>query len=77
MNPFNVNKGEPPTGKSVFFTDEVKKQITALEIGEAAKADLLGEELPKFRMTLRYVQGQKRFKTKINWDGELWIMRIK
>ena len=61
----------------VYFTDLVKSQIEDLEVNENVKADLVGKSLRKFRMTLKYVQGLKRFKTKTNFDGNLYIMRIK
>tara|TARA_B110000503_G_scaffold47553_1_gene77493 strand:+ start:2778 stop:2984 length:207 start_codon:yes stop_codon:yes gene_type:complete len=61
----------------VYFTDLVKSQIEDLEVNENVKADLFGKSLRKFRMTLKYVQGLKRFKTKTNFDGNLYIMRIK
>tara|TARA_R110000782_G_scaffold189460_1_gene279350 strand:+ start:1500 stop:1706 length:207 start_codon:yes stop_codon:yes gene_type:complete len=61
----------------VYFTDLVKSQIEDLKVNENVKADLVGKSLRKFRMTLKYVQGLKRFKTKTNFDGNLYIMRIK
>tara|TARA_R110000868_G_scaffold147944_1_gene369588 strand:+ start:2440 stop:2661 length:222 start_codon:yes stop_codon:yes gene_type:complete len=63
--------------KSVYFTDVVKSQIEDLEIDETVTADLFGKSKRKFRMTLKYVEGLKRFKTKSNWDGDLYIMRVR
>ena len=66
-----------PLTESVYFTDIVKSQIEGLQVDETVKADLFGKSLRKFRMTLKYVEGLKRFKTKTNWDNDLYIMRVR
>ena len=75
-NPFSESDATPFI-ESAYFTDIVKSQIESLELYETVKVDLVGKTICKFRMTLRHVQGLKRFKTKTNWNKDLYIMRTR
>ena len=72
MNPF-----ENVTGTG-YFTDEIKNQVSCLNIDDVLKVDIGNKSIADFRMTLRYVcEGNGfKFKTKKDVEGSLWIKRI-
>tara|TARA_R110002153_G_scaffold140936_1_gene291879 strand:- start:92 stop:316 length:225 start_codon:yes stop_codon:yes gene_type:complete len=61
------------------FADAVRCQVLDLKVEESMKADLVGKSIKSFRMALSKIgfQEQKKFKSVIDLNNNLYIMRIK
>tara|TARA_B110000503_G_scaffold126233_1_gene194633 strand:- start:989 stop:1213 length:225 start_codon:yes stop_codon:yes gene_type:complete len=61
------------------FADAVRCQVLELEVEGSIKADLVGRSIKSFRMALSKIgfQEQKKFKSVVGLDNDLYIMRIK
>lgn len=61
------------------YTSFVRSQISSLEIGKTKKIKLGGAGHSKFRSSLNQIAKKldRKFKTKCNDKGELWVLRYK
>lgn len=77
MNPFDDISGfEFASGG--YYSDFVRSDISEISVGESTQVDLRGKTVAAYRMTLGKVQSEqnKKFKTKVCKQGNLWIKRI-
>lgn len=75
MNPF-IN--QDLSVKNFYYSDFVKEQALKFSVGESGMIDTGSKSVPDFRMTLRYVSSKfgMKFKTKLDSEGNMWIMRV-
>ena len=72
MNPF-----ENVTGTG-YFTDEIKNQVSCLNINDVLKVNIGSKSIATFRMTLRHICDSNgfKFRTKKDVEGCIWVKRI-
>ena len=72
MNPF---KNVTSAG---YFTDEIRNQVSSLDVDDVLKVEIGNKSIATFRMTLRYICDSNgfKFKTKKDAEGSIWIKRI-
>lgn len=60
------------------YSSFVNSQISNLHTGDSVKADLGGKTAEQFRATLRYVSKELKvkIKTKSDFNGDIWVLRI-
>jgi hypothetical protein len=59
------------------FVDHVTAEIKNIEVGDTFEADISNSSVEKYRMTLAYISKKqgKKFKTRVNFDGNLSVNR--
>ncbi len=60
------------------YTAFIENQVLGLDCFDTMKIDMNGEKPEKLRMTLRYIGRKygKKFKTKRDKFGDIWVMRV-